>query len=208
MNKSKSTFRQLNTKQKLQYIWDYYKIHIIATAVIICITFSIISTVRKNTTADLYMGYINVATTDSLTGSIASDCHMDIYNYNDLLITADPDSDNIQYAYGSSIKLMSAISDDKLDIIIADSYGIGHADDLDYLTNPADFLSEMAPELLKKYEPYFVYNIDGRPYAIDVSSISPFKEANYTAPVYLGIIASDNNRNNAIVKLLYTLIKK
>ena len=32
----------MSKKKKIEYIWDYYKIHIIATLTVLCIIFSII----------------------------------------------------------------------------------------------------------------------------------------------------------------------
>lgn len=192
MKKETSKFKQLDNKQKLQYIWDYYKIHIIATAAIICIIFSITSTILKNKAVDLYVAYINIVTTDELLSSIDDATGLSISNYTDMLITEDPSGDDFQYAYASSVKLMSAISAGNLDIIVADSYGINMANSSEYLCNIKDFLAKNNPALLNRLEPYFLYDKSGVPFAIDLSYSSLFNHAGFTEPVYLGIISSED----------------
>ena len=191
MKKDTSKFTQLNNKQKLQYIWDYYKIHIIATAVIICIFISIISTITKNKSVDLYAAYVNVAAPDELLASIDDKCDFTVSNYTGLLITEDPKGEDFQYAYASSIKLMSAINASQLDIIIADSYGINMAHSSEYLCNINDYLAQKNPALLNSLEPYFLYDESGVAYAIDLSYSSLFNHAGFTEPLYIGIVASE-----------------
>ena len=186
-----NTFSQLNKKQKLQYILDYYKIHIIVTAAIICILFSIIRTVQKNHDIDLYVAYVNIAADDSLLESIDDATCLNISNYTNLLITEDPASDNLEYAYASSIKLMSAISAGKLDIIVADSYGIKMAENAGYLTNPKDYLESKNPALANLLENYFIEDESHIPYAIDLSYSNLFVQAGFSEPIYIGIVASD-----------------
>ncbi|MCR5668026.1 MAG: hypothetical protein K6G05_03110 [Lachnospiraceae bacterium] len=195
MKETDITFKDLTTKKKLQFIWDYYKIHIIITAVIICSIFSIVKTIRNNASYDLYVAYINVATSDGFTDSIEDISDLKTDNYTDLLITEDPQGQNLEYAYASSIKVMSAISAEKLDVVIADSYGIEYANQSDYLVDLNEFLGEEDASLLPTLDPDFLYDASGKAYAIDVSELSPFKEAGYTDSVYLGIVASENHQS-------------
>ena len=186
-----NTFSQLNRKQKLQYIWDYYKIHIIVTAAIICILFSIIRTVQKNHDIDLYVAYVNIAADDNLLESIDDVTGLNISNYTNLLITEDPASDNLEYAYASSMKLMSAISAGKLDIIVADSYGIEMANNAGYLTNPKDYLESKNPALANQLENYYIEDESCVPYAIDLSYSNIFVQAGFSEHLYVGIVASE-----------------
>lgn len=195
MKETDITFKDLTTKKKLQFIWDYYKIHIIITAVIICSIFSIVKTMRNNASYDLYVAYINVATSDGFTDSIDDISDLKTDNYTDLLITEDPQGQNLEYAYASSMKVMSAISAEKLDVVIADSYGVEYANQSDYLVDLNEFLGEEDASLLPTLEPNFLYDTSGKAYAIDVSALSPFKEAGYTDSVYLGIVASENHQS-------------
>lgn len=195
MKETSKTFKDLTPKKKLQFIWDYYKIHIIITAVIICTIFSIIKTVRNNTSYDLYVAYINMTVNDSLTDSIQSISNLNIDSYTNLLITEDPQGENLEYAYASSMKVMSAISAEKLDVIIADSYGISYANESDYLVDLNEYIKQEDSSLQKILAPYFIYDSTGKAYAIDVSKISPFKDAGYEEPIYLGIISSKNHTN-------------
>ena len=198
MKEKNTSFKKLSAKQKLQYVWDYYKIHIIVTVVLICAIFSIIKTIKASNSADLYVAYVNVAVDEDMTNALEDQSGLIISSYRDLLITEDPSSENLQYAYASSMKLMSAISAEKLDIIIGDSFALDNANSSDYLLDPKEFIKANNPSLLDEFEPLFIRDDAGNPYAIDISGFSPFSEAGYTEPIYLGIIASDTNTESKL----------
>ena len=204
MKEKNTSFKKLSAKQKLQYVWDYYKIHIIVTVVLICAIFSIIKTIKASNSADLYVAYVNVAVDEDMTNALEDQSGLIISSYRDLLITEDPSGENLQYAYASSMKLMSAISAEKLDIIIGDSFAMDNANSSDYLLDPEEFIKANNPSLLDEFEPLFLREDAGKPYAIDISGFSPFSKAGYTEPIYLGIIASYTNIESKL-SLLSTL---
>ncbi|MBQ5426713.1 MAG: hypothetical protein IIU31_06040 [Pseudobutyrivibrio sp.] len=204
MKEKNTSFKNLSAKQKLQYVWDYYKIHIIVTVVLICAIFSIIKTIKASNSADLYVAYVNVAVDEDMTNALEDQSGLIISSYRDLLITEDPSGENLQYAYASSMKLMSAISAEKLDIIIGDFFAMDNANSSDYLLDPEEFIKANNPSLLDEFEPLFLRDDAGKPYAIDISGFSPFSKAGYTEPIYLGIIASDTNIESKL-SLLSTL---
>lgn len=195
------TFKQLSAKQKLQYIWDYYKIHIIVTVVLICAIFSIIKTVKHAGSVDLYVAYVNVAVDDKVTDALLGSSRLIISSYKDLLITEDPSSENLEYAYASSMKLTSALSADRLDVIIGDSYAMSYANGAEYLVNIEDFVEANNPQLLDKLKPLFLLDDNGKAYAIDISALGPFADAGYSEPIYLGIVASDNHLDGKLTLL-------
>ena len=199
------TFKQLSSKQKLQYIWDYYKIHIIVTVVLICAIFSIVKTVKHAGSVDLYVAYVNVAVDDKVTDEFANSSGLIISSYKDLLITENPSSENLEYAYASSMKLTSAISADRLDVIIGDSYAMAYANKAEYLVDIEDFVRANNPQLLDKLKPLFLLDNNGKAYAIDVSGFAPFADAGYSEPIYLGIIAADSHISSKLT-LLSTLL--
>ncbi|MBO5618023.1 MAG: hypothetical protein J6M63_00260 [Pseudobutyrivibrio sp.] len=195
------TFKQLSAKQKLQYIWDYYKIHIIVTVVLICAIFSIVKTVKRAGAVDLYIAYVNVAVDNKVTDALSGSSGLIVSSYKDLLITENPSGENLEYAYASSMKLMSAISADKLDVIIGDSYAMSYANGAEYLVDIEDFVSANNPQLLDKLKPLFLLDDNGKAYAIDISGFAPFKSAGYSEPIYLGIVASDNHVDGKLTLL-------
>ena len=199
------TFKQLSSKQKLQYIWDYYKIHIIVTVVLICAIFSIVKTVKHAGSVDLYVAYVNVAVDDKVTDALLGSSGLIISSYKDLLITEDPSSENLEYAYASSMKLTSALSADRLDVIIGDSYAMAYANKAEYLVDIEDFVRANNPQLLDKLKPLFLLDNNGKAYAIDVSGFAPFADAGYSEPIYLGIIAADSHISSKLT-LLSTLL--
>ena len=198
------SFKQLSAKQKLQYIWDYYKIHIIVTAVLICAIFSIFKTEKNSSSADLYIAYVNIVVDDKLTNALENNSSLSIGSYRDLLITDDPSGDNLEYAYTSSMKLMSTISAGKLDIIIGDSYAMSYAHNAEYLVNMEDYILKNDSSLLDKFKPLFLVDETGIPYAINISELDPFRDAGYTSSVYLGILDT-NKGETSVLKLLSAL---
>ncbi|MBP5265871.1 MAG: hypothetical protein J6Z06_03505 [Lachnospiraceae bacterium] len=195
-----STFRELNKKQKLQYIWDYYKIHIFVTAALICILFSLVRTMQRNQKADLYVAYVNVAVSDHFLKEMTKGSDLTVSNYTNLLITEDPNSENLEYAYGSAMKVMAAISDGKLDIVVGDRYALDWCHSNEYLDNPLSYIEEN-PALLAQVEPYLIYDEKGEPYAIDLSFSSYYKEAGFSDSLYLGIIPSEEDSPEVLTYL-------
>lgn len=198
-------FKQLSAKQKLQYIWDYYKLHIIVTVVLICAIFSIVKTVKRAGAVDLYIAYVNVAVDNKVTDALSGSSGLIVSNYKDLLITEDPSSENLEYAYASSMKLTSALSADRLDVIIGDSYAMAYANKAEYLVDIEDFVEANNPKLLDKLKPLFLLDDNGKAYAIDVSALRPFADAGYSEPIYLGFIATDSHISSKLT-LLSTLL--
>lgn len=205
MKERNSTFKKLSAKQKLQYIWDYYKIHIIVTVVLICAIFSIVKTVKHAGSVDLYVAYVNVAVDDKVTDALLGSSGLIISSYKDLLITEDPSSENLEYAYASSMKLTSALSADRLDVIIGDSYAMSYANGAEYLVNIENFVEANSPQLLDKLRPLFLLDDNGKAYAIDISALGPFADASYSEPIYLGFIAADSHISSKLT-LLSTLL--
>ena len=78
-------FKQLSAKQKLQYIWDYYKIHIIVTVVLICAIFSIVKTVKRTGAVDLYIAYVNVAVDNKVTDALSGSSGLIVSSYKDFI---------------------------------------------------------------------------------------------------------------------------
>ena len=203
MKKSNSTFKQLNKKQRLQYIWDYYKIHIMATVAIICIIISIARTALSSKEINLYMAFVNFAPTEVQVKELTEAPNLKISTYSNLLITEDPDSDALEYAYASSMKLMAAINDDKLDLLVTDSFGIDMANSNEYLTNVDTYIRSIDSSLADSLTEHYIYDDNNQPYAIDLSFTPFFKKANFSDKIYLGIIADEDKGNEEIQWIKY-----
>ena len=147
------------------------------------------------------MAYVNVAVDDKVTDALLGSSGLIISSYKDLLITEDPSSENLEYAYASSMKLTSALSADRLDVIIGDSYAMAYANKAEYLVDIEEFIGSYNPQLLDKLKPLFLIDDNGKPYAIDVSGFAPFKSAGYSEPIYFGIVASDNHVDGKLTLL-------
>lgn len=154
----KKKLSQLKGRKKLQYLWDYYKLHF----VIVCIFLYILGYVlyghitHKNNV--LYAAFINVAPGDSLTerlsdGFLASQ-DIDLkknafYLYPGLYLTADESNPYHEYTYASRIKLIAAIDSETLDVALMDQEAFDTFSQNGYLCNMEEFLSEADPELYR-----------------------------------------------------------
>lgn len=110
--------KQLHGKAKLQYFWDYYKLPFIIICIVLYIlVYNIHGQLVKKTTV-LSIAFINVNMSESLSQHLTSDFldfeHLsakknEICTYDNLLIQENSDSENLEYAYASSTRLLAAI---------------------------------------------------------------------------------------------------
>ena len=163
LENTKKIFRTGTKKQKLEYIWDYYKWHILVTVLVLCF---IRQTLYTNTTAKTYVlqGVFLNNTADS----------DDIYELeNDFLQKFPIDSSKEAVFFDSSLfyipsgnnevavssyetiqVLMARMSAGDVDFMLGDTSTLIEFAYNQYFYDLSDVLSD---EQYKKYEPYFLY---------------------------------------------------
>lgn len=127
-----NTFKKLSTKGKFQYIFDYYRWHIILGLVVFGILFSIIYNATHKHSPALSVACINTPTCDNLnhvdsilTQGYASYENTGI-NPNDIelirgfRIANTKDSVDYEYTYASNMKFLARITDKAVDVVIVD----------------------------------------------------------------------------------------
>jgi hypothetical protein len=183
----------LDRKQKLQYIWDYYKpqialvlivcilgisgiVHLITKKTVLLTTACVDIDVGEETLSDLSDGYIRTITTDVRNPSVTVLNHM-------TLLSTDGEQDGVsyEYAYASEAKLTAMITDEKLDIVLMDE------DALEVFTRN-DYLMELPDE-----------DSDH----IEITDCPLMKKAGFSDPVYAGIIANTTHKEEALTYLQY-----
>ena len=176
-------FKTMTPKEKAGYIWDYYKIHIIAGILLIVLASLFIKDIRKNslpvhlnacivnsnftydTDTVLPTAYVNYADIDTDKENYYIDYSMHI----------SPESfDQTGLAYQQ--KLMALFSSAELDILIADKPLIESFADVDAYANLDELLPEdLKQELEEKGYTYYIYPNEDTPEDADaiVENIEP-----------------------------------
>lgn len=152
----KEKLRQLRGRKKLQYLWDYYKLHFVVAGIILYILgYTLYGHFTKKNNV-LYAAFINVAPSDTLTETLSDGFlvsrNLDLnknafYLYSGLYLTSDESNPYHEYTYASRIKLIAAIDNETLDIALMDQEAFDAFSQNGYLYNMEEFLSEADPEL-------------------------------------------------------------
>lgn len=158
----------MKIKQKLQYIWDYYKLPIaiicIATYIVIYIIYGHYT--HKDTT--LYTALVNVTAGENLTDRLSNDFlqsqNIDTTKntlnlYSNLYLTSDKDNIYHEYTYASRIKILATIDSEQLDIVIMNKEAFDAFAQNGYLCNLDRLLAKEEPKLYEKLKPFLVKNI-------------------------------------------------
>ncbi len=123
----RQAFGQMSLREKLDYIWTYYKIPIVAAAATLFFIVSYGGHLLTRKPVLLYAACVNVAVgEDVLTalnggfaGTVADAPQNAVVDLaTGLYLTADASDENHEYAYASRLKLMAAITDEKLDVVL------------------------------------------------------------------------------------------
>ncbi len=164
-----TAFSELNGRQKLQYIWDYYKLPIFGICILLYVIGYLIHGQLTKKEQVLYVAAVNVTVNDyalsRLTDEFLTEASYnpkknEIYLYQNLLLANDTSVDP-QYAAASQVKILAAIDGQQLDVVLASKDVIDAFED-------EGFLAEQ----------------------FDLSDTTFFKQAGYTEPVYLGILSN------------------
>lgn len=227
------SFRQLSPKEKAAHIWHYYKWYFLLGLACLVIAGSVIHRQLTKKTPVLYLAYLNVTvgseldaalTADYLTAAERDPAKEEVYLYRDLYLSEDASVPAHETAYASKVKLLAAIENRQLDLVLMsrESWDIlshsGYllalpellradpvlADRLAlYLKENDVILSDNAIEVqLNEAEAYEAV-AESECNAIDVSAASLFAAAGFEEPVYVGIIANTPRREECIRYLTY-----
>ena len=216
----RDAFRKMNAREKLDYIFAYYKLPILLGVIALAI---VCSAVRRQITkkeAVLYAAFINVSVGESLEDTLtaqfiarsgASVRKNEVCLYRDLYLSDDAAVVNHEYAYASRLKLLGAINAKKLDVVLMNREGYDILSQNGYLMELSN-LTAADPLLRQRLEHYLTENTvvlkdnaieyhlnEAESYqavtektvnAVEVSSLPIFRSAGFPDAVYLGVIAN------------------
>lgn len=206
----KEQWERLNRKQKIQFIWDYYKFPIVVCLIFIYIIGYNIYGYFSRKEALLYTALVNVSAGEQLekqlgdgfmefTGADAS--KNEIVLYKGLYLTSDQNNPNHEYTYASRIKIIASVDNEQLDIVLMNKEAFDAFSQNGYLCNLKELLQDSAPD-----SPAYQAVTEEYPMGLDVSREGLFKEAGFEEPVYLGVIAN-SPRMDAAVEYINFIIR-
>ena len=150
MEEERRKFKSLNGRDKVRYIWDYYKLPIAVFLILAYIVgYNIYGKVTHKDVV-LYTGLVNVTAGDDLlndldggfltdTGTDTAKNRMQLYT--GLYLTADENSPYYEYVYASRVKILATIDGEQLDVVLMDREAFDAFAQEGYLINMEDFLT-------------------------------------------------------------------
>lgn len=174
--------KSLSFRDKIQYIWDYFKFHILVVFVVIGLVIMLLTNHSNYVKANLYCLIFNDSSNTALeehlisTYSEYSGIEPDTISIDSRYVFSLEDENGIIWPeQGSSVNYLRAQATGEADVIITDYDSMLWAKYVNFLA-PVD---EILPEdLYKQLEPYFVYAVfendsdetgDGKVYGLDIS---------------------------------------
>lgn len=231
----RAAFRQMDARQKADYIFTYYKATILLGMILLVILCSTAHRQMTKKEAVLYVAFVNVSVGESLENALTTQFigwsgesvrKKEVYLYRGLYLSDDASVVNHEYAYASRLKLLGAIGAKKLDIVLMNREGYDILSRSGYLWDLSDLLSADT-ELLRQLTPYLSenevvlednaieYNLNEAAMyrettetaanAIDVSVLPFFQDVGFSDSVYLGIIANSTRSESALRYMAYLL---
>lgn len=206
--KTKTNFKKLSFKKKLQYIWDYYKL-IIALCLLLLYTLCYFTFRHFSySEPELYAAYVNLVMGSETERNIITNSPVKLQSYTNLVLTDNTDSLDYSYAYASQAKILASIDSEQLDIVIANEEAFAAFAQNGYLCNIEDYLSNASPVLADKLQEYYVSNVDlstdtilEYPMGLDLSCSTYIQKAEFPEKIYLAVIAN-SNRRDAVLKYI------
>ena len=216
----RDAFRKMNFREKLDYIFTYYKLPILLGVIALAVIGSAAHRQLTQKEAVLYTAFINVSVGESLEDTLTarfiarsgeSVRKNEVYLYRDLYLSDDASLVNHEYAYASRLKLLGAINARKLDLVLMNREGYdilsqnGYLMDLSdlaagddalrqhmasYLTENTVILEDNAIEYNLNEASSYEAVTEDAANALEVTDLPAFRAAGFPDAVYLGVIAN------------------
>ena len=224
-------WNNLKGTAKIQYIWDYYKLPIFLICVCVYVAGYVAWRNVNSEYPQLYLAYVNVEAGETLDRQLTTD-------FIDYLRPAQKNSvvrairslaltDNLQevdgsYVYASQVKILSAIENKQMDVVImnreafdafsqngflinldtfAEAQNLTHLQP--YFVDNIEILSDNATEVLTNPEATYKSETVSYPMGIEITDFPYIKEAGFPDHVYLGIISNTEHAENAAAFVTY-----
>lgn len=228
------TLQNLHGKKKLQYIWDYFKLPLIVSGIFLYVLIYVLYRHFTYKTPVLYTALVNVSAGESLTTQLSTDflnatgadvSHNTLQLYQNLYLTDDENNPYHEYTYASRLKILSAIDDEQLDVVLMDRETFDAFSQNGYLCNIETLLSDSDVSFYEAVKPYITDNIyieednafelqfdpslsynavtKEYPMGLDFSQAELIKQAGFDSNIYIGIIDNSPRKDTALTYLRY-----
>lgn len=227
---NRTAFCSMGPRQKLEYVLAYYKLPLVLTLIASVVLGTIVHDALTHKTPVLYVAYANVAPRDDLDTALTvgflehrgADSHVhEVVAYHDLYLSDNANQQNHQYTYASRLKLMAAIDDRRLDVVLMnrEAYDLlsasGYLLDLDKARPGNEMLLEtLSPHLVSNTVILSDAHAETGEYstrsikstnAVDVTTAPTLSDSFGGEPLYLGIIDNTSRKETALAYLAYVL---
>ena len=167
-NKERETLYSLQGMKKVQYIWDYYKLPLIISGIILYVIVYILYRNLSYKDTVLYVALVNVNAGETLTEQLdqgfmetwdINTSKNKLHLYSGLYLTDDENNTYHEYTYASQMKILASIDGELLDVVLMDKEAFDAFSQNGYLCNLDELLSEENPALYEDLKPFIVSNI-------------------------------------------------
>lgn len=200
--RQKHTMKNLHGKARLQYLYDYYKLHFLILGILLYVIIYLLYGHFTKKETILYLAFANVTIGETLSEQLIDDYisfrdmntkKTQIYTYRDLYVTSEPADDNLQYAYASGTRILAAIDSQRMDIVIMNKEALDIFVQKNYLSD----LTETLPADMSVNR--------ASPYALDLTSTGGFHDAGFSEDVYVGILQNSPRKEESVKYLSYII---
>ena len=228
---NREALARMTLLQRLEYIFEYYKFPLVLILIAVVALSSVLYYRITYKDTLLYLAYANIAVGDTLdselgeefTRSIGADPgKAEVKVYRNLYLSSDPSAQDHQYSYASRLKLMAAMTNRQLDVLLMNQEAYDIMSSGGYLL-PLEELLKQDDSLRIRISGQLVTNqviledneIDHQldesvPYqavtktvanAVLISSFDLFEQAEFSGDVYLGVIGN-SPRMDAVLQFI------
>lgn len=165
--RERETFRQLHGWKKLEYIWDYYKLPLAASCIILYVIGYMLYGHFTHKETILHTALVNVSAGETLTGQLdtgflnftgADSRKEQLELYTGLYLTDDENNVYHEYTYASRMKILASIDSKQLDVVLMDREAFDSFSQNGYLCDLDELLSAEDPALYSRLKPYLIVN--------------------------------------------------
>lgn len=222
----RESYRKMSVAEKVEYIYTYYKWFFILGLIALVIAGNTLHRQLTKKEPVLYLGLANVAVGTELEDTLTQGYldYADINSkknevlvYTGLYLSKDPTTENHQYAYASRMKIMAAVTAQKLDVVLMNREAYDYLSQDGYLLPLTELPESLMPYRMENEVVLESNAIDVQlntateyhivtetvPNGLDVSTFPLFQNAGFDGAVYMGFIANTGHFDTDISYLEY-----
>ncbi len=213
--REKTKLKNMSWKDRIWYIWEYYKFHMLAVAIVLFILY-MIGNIIYNSTFEDRLSYV-VINNNSMEPADFESFNQDFKDYmgygkkdrvsaeGSLYIRHNDNANEMEYA--SMAKISALVASNALDMMIMDQLNADHYNQLDAFADLEQLLPDDLWQQVKDYA-YYAPDESGNEIAcaIDINStIFPERTGVSITPCYLGVVKSSNRIDTVIQWIRFLL---